>query len=602
MDHFTLDQFERIALERFGIKKLRRDAVPTIFSYDTIAKQGARSKLLAKGTIRTTKNSCLFKPTWPRPAVTPSEDKSSLTKVHVHQLELDPQAARRPEDLQENGLSCQDSTSIGPEELLEVTTGEEGDLQSGSPASDEYQNLVIVSVCGASEHEMAEDTEPAPRAEFAGGHTYCQSFSIFGQKDQYETGTVETEALAVRSGSRVQHESVDSANELPTRQDVLSVEGGNGLPNGFSSHSGQGLVQTSTAYECLLAGLRGICTQSEIGIASCPLEDFDCAFQAMDHQHETEPEKVLSHGLATHHSQAPGCSGAQDGVQHRHGAEEASVAVASSLAPITFCDGQECVDKPKEASADVILPYPLVCSSVPSEQCKGTVQVEATGNALLNGAIGHVHQGPIHNDTGCGNWQGTAGTGETRVVAANSLASCLQNSVTCTDVGSAHWKEIVPPYIGTGPPGAFVSDPHCGLVLIEGKDTYQQGIAPERTGEEAAAAAISAVGTTFSPVPGLEHVVTVDAGALSPMLERRPLKTEEDLRERIDDLEEKLLRAQRRLAVALARGRRVELENCSLRAQVRRLLQAPAVRYARHRRKRPPSSGGAADESSVMPG
>ncbi|XP_075738664.1 uncharacterized protein LOC119167849 isoform X3 [Rhipicephalus microplus] len=34
MDHFTADQFEPILLRKFGTKKLKRDAAPTIFSQE----------------------------------------------------------------------------------------------------------------------------------------------------------------------------------------------------------------------------------------------------------------------------------------------------------------------------------------------------------------------------------------------------------------------------------------------------------------------------------------------------------------------------------------------------------------------------------------
>ncbi|KAH7934247.1 hypothetical protein HPB49_023695 [Dermacentor silvarum] len=46
-DHFTDDQFEPLVLERYGVKKLRRDAVPTIFCYDKSAKTSS-VKVLAK--------------------------------------------------------------------------------------------------------------------------------------------------------------------------------------------------------------------------------------------------------------------------------------------------------------------------------------------------------------------------------------------------------------------------------------------------------------------------------------------------------------------------------------------------------------------------
>ncbi|XP_075533995.1 uncharacterized protein LOC142567709 isoform X2 [Dermacentor variabilis] len=118
-DHFTDDQFEAIVLERYGVKKLRRDAVPTIFCYDKNAKISS-IKILAKRRIRMTKNSCFYKPSWkkaPPEAPQKSEGQPSRSMVQISVNEVLPSQEALPMCVETSGkdwLSSSSNQSLAP--------------------------------------------------------------------------------------------------------------------------------------------------------------------------------------------------------------------------------------------------------------------------------------------------------------------------------------------------------------------------------------------------------------------------------------------------------------------------------------------------------
>ncbi|XP_049511545.1 uncharacterized protein LOC119465122 isoform X2 [Dermacentor silvarum] len=169
-DHFTDDQFEPLVLERYGVKKLRRDAVPTIFCYDKSAKTSS-VKVLAKKRIRTTKNSCFYRPRLKKkaPLETLQESQSqpgeSVVHINVDDGVLQLQEAHAAvESSSKDWLSSSSNQSLAPTGCQQAARPDKTQLVQG-------KNVAAVSL----PNEDCAGVEMGDRQGVAGKTGACSS-------------------------------------------------------------------------------------------------------------------------------------------------------------------------------------------------------------------------------------------------------------------------------------------------------------------------------------------------------------------------------------------------------------------------------------------
>ncbi|XP_070385078.1 uncharacterized protein [Dermacentor albipictus] len=469
-DHFTDDQFEAIVLERYGVKKLRRDAVPTIFCYDKNAKISSK-KVLAKRCIRMTKNSCFYKPSWkkaPPEAPQKSEGQPSKSMVHISMNEVLPSQETLPMSVETSGkdwLSSSSNQSGHDHEAIPVTT-------EGAPE---------VFVSRLIPVDIENRTWQEGREEHASSSTLCQNSACSNvqSEPQHDTGQGEYAPahLPLASGS----DTVEDEN----RQRSTAVKA------------------TGVAASNIVAGLRPI-----------------------------RPKQ----GLAGDIQKASGSTGAGTVNWPESGAVQTVVATSpdgSAVQPFVQAglgDGQQC-DAAQEKNMRV-LKDGLEGHQTSMQNVAACIELDGCHRSSFIGSVRDVN----------------VRQSETGAAGPSDLTSSIQISSVYTLVGDRHQHAAS---AGERVQG-LINGPVVNLQRRVAKSTARLMVGSQEAGGEP---------------------IHMTADALACMLDRRPLTSEEDLWDRIDDLEEKLLRAQKRLAVVRAQRRRVLVENRALRVQVRRLLR-----------------------------
>lgn len=586
-DHFTDDQFEPLVLERYGVKKLRRDAVPTIFCYDKSAKTSS-VKVLAKKRIRTTKNSCFYRPRLKKkaPLETLQESQSqpgeSVVHINVDDGVLQPQEAlpASVESSSKDWLSSSSNQCLAPTRCQQAARPDKTQLVQG-------KNVAAVSL----PNKDCAGVEMGDQQGVAGKTGACSSSLVHVTTVCSSTANGRQTAGAIESYSfpAWPSENTERATAVGGHDhEATPVTPGGGAPEVFVTCLIPAGIENGTRQE----------GRDECASSSALCQSSACSNVQSKPQHDTGQEDAPA--------RLPLPSGndtVKDGNRQRSAAVKATVVAASTiiagLRPIRPKQalagdiqkalgstgagtvnwlGSRTVQKQAavETSADSSTVQRLVRAGLGGgQQCEAA---QAKNLRMPRDCV-DGHQTSMQNladDTGCietdGHRQslfsGSVGDvnvcqSETGAAGPSSLPSSIKISSVYTLAGDAASAE------------------ERGQELINAPTVNLQGgvatgsarltVGSQEAGEEPIHA------TDFqrsdNPLSSLEHVVDVNAAALARMLDRRPLTSEEDLWDRIDDLEEKLLHAQKRLAVVRVQKRRVVVENRALRLQVRRLLR-----------------------------
>ncbi|XP_054921242.1 uncharacterized protein [Dermacentor andersoni] len=562
-DHFTDDQFEAIVLERYGVKKLRRDAVPTIFCYDKNA-QISSIKVLAKRRIRMTKNSCFYKPSWkktPPEAPQKSEGQPSKSMVHISVNEVLPSQEALPMSVETSGkywLSSSSNQSLAPTGCQQAARADTMQLvQEKNVAAVSHSNKDCAGVEIGHRQGVAEKPK-AHSSDLVLATTLCSSMA----NRRHTVGAVESYSFSAWPGEDAEcatavgghdHEAIPMTAEgapevFVSRLIPVDIENRT-CQEGREEHASSSTLCQSSACSNVQSEPQHDMGQGEYAPAHLPLASVNDTVEDGNRQRSTAVKATVvaasnsvaglrpirpKQGLAGDIQKASGSTGAGTVNWLESGAVQTVVATSPDGGTVQqfiqagLCDGQQC-EAAQEKNVRVLKDG--LEGHQTSMQNVACIGLDGRHQSSFIGSVRDVN----------------VRQSETGAAGPSDLTSSIQISSVYTLVGDRHQH------------AASAGERVQGL--INGPVNLQRGVAKS-----------TARLTVGSPEARAEPI-HMTADALACMLDRRPLTSEEDLWDRIDDLEEKLLRAQKRLAVVRAQRRRVLVENRALRMQVRRLLR-----------------------------